>query len=94
MAKPARPDRAPRHPGARPPRSPTFSYREEFQKLDAETLKLDIFHVLTTSHDWCPYDFRPLRRPEDSNELARRQHLPASTKAAAVQGRQLAVRAA
>ncbi len=37
--------------------APTFSYREEFQKLDVEALKQDITQVLTTSQDWWPADF-------------------------------------
>ena len=39
------------------PLDPSFSYREEFQKLDLEALKRDITEVLTTSQDWWPADF-------------------------------------
>jgi catalase-peroxidase len=44
------------HPAGNP-LGPTFSYREEFQKLDIEALKQDIVQVLTTSQDWWPADF-------------------------------------
>lgn len=39
------------------PLDPSFSYREEFQKLDVEGLKRDITDALTTSQDWWPADF-------------------------------------
>ncbi|KQR00009.1 hydroperoxidase [Arthrobacter sp. Leaf141] len=39
------------------PLGPSFSYREEFQKLDVEALKTDIIQVLTTSQEWWPADF-------------------------------------
>ena len=45
------------HNQAGNPLGPTFSYREEFQKLDVEALKQDITQVLTTSQDWWPADF-------------------------------------
>ncbi|WP_153395963.1 catalase/peroxidase HPI [Ornithinicoccus halotolerans] len=41
----------------RDPLGESFSYREEFQKLDVEALKQDIVEVLTTSQDWWPADF-------------------------------------
>lgn len=44
------------HPKGNPLGS-TYSYREEFQKLDVEALKQDITQVLTTSQDWWPADF-------------------------------------
>jgi catalase-peroxidase len=44
------------HPAGNP-LGPSFSYREEFQKLDVEALKQDIVEVLTTSQDWWPADF-------------------------------------
>jgi catalase-peroxidase len=34
-----------------------FNYREEFEKLDLEALKRDIFEVMTTSQDWWPADY-------------------------------------
>ncbi|MEO5312695.1 catalase/peroxidase HPI [Pseudarthrobacter sp. CC12] len=45
------------HGQASNPLGPSFSYREEFQKLDVEALKQDISQVLTTSQDWWPADF-------------------------------------
>lgn len=45
------------HGQAGNPLGPSFSYREEFQKLDVEALKRDITEVLTTSQDWWPADF-------------------------------------
>lgn len=45
------------HSQASNPLGPSFSYREEFQKLDVEALKRDITEVLTTSQDWWPADF-------------------------------------
>ena len=45
------------HGQASNPLDPSFSYREEFQKLDVEALKQDISQVLTTSQDWWPADF-------------------------------------
>jgi catalase-peroxidase len=34
-----------------------FRYSDEFEKLDLEALKRDIFEVMTTSQDWWPADF-------------------------------------
>ena len=45
------------HGQASNPLGPSFSYREEFEKLDVEALKRDITEVLTTSQDWWPADF-------------------------------------
>ncbi|MDQ0767569.1 catalase-peroxidase [Pseudarthrobacter defluvii] len=45
------------HGQASNPLDPSFSYREEFQKLDVDALKRDITEVLTTSQDWWPADF-------------------------------------
>jgi len=45
------------HGQASNPLGPSFSYREEFKKLDVEALKQDISQVLTTSQDWWPADF-------------------------------------
>ncbi|WP_370290142.1 catalase/peroxidase HPI [Nocardioides sp.] len=39
------------------PLGPSFSYKEEFAKLDVEALKADLIDVLTTSQDWWPADF-------------------------------------
>jgi catalase-peroxidase len=34
-----------------------FDYREEFQKLDVEGLKRDMFELMTSSQDWWPADY-------------------------------------
>ena len=34
-----------------------FNYKEEFNTLDLEALKRDIFEVMTTSQDWWPADY-------------------------------------
>ncbi len=34
-----------------------FDYREEFNTLDVEALKRDVFDVMTTSQDWWPGDY-------------------------------------
>jgi catalase-peroxidase len=34
-----------------------FDYKKEFEKLDVEALKRDIFEVMTTSQDWWPADY-------------------------------------
>jgi catalase-peroxidase len=34
-----------------------FDYKEEFQTLDLEALKRDIFEVMTTSQEWWPADY-------------------------------------
>jgi len=34
-----------------------FDYKEEFETLDLEALKRDIFKVMTTSQDWWPADY-------------------------------------
>jgi catalase-peroxidase len=34
-----------------------FDYKEEFETLDLEALKRDIFEVMTTSQDWWPADY-------------------------------------
>ncbi|QDK47059.1 catalase/peroxidase HPI [Bdellovibrio sp. ZAP7] len=39
------------------PMDDSFSYKEEFKKLDVEALKQDIFKLMTTSQDWWPADF-------------------------------------
>jgi len=39
------------------PLGETFSYADEFAKLDVDALKRDIAEVLTTSQDWWPADF-------------------------------------
>ncbi|MCW2579525.1 MAG: catalase/peroxidase, partial [Blastococcus sp.] len=44
------------HPAGNP-LGTSFSYRDEFGKLDVEALKQDIIGVLTTSQDWWPADF-------------------------------------
>ena len=39
------------------PMGEDFTYAEEFQTLDVEALKRDIFAVMTTSQDWWPADY-------------------------------------
>ncbi len=39
------------------PMGKTFNYADEFKKLDLETLKKDIFELMTDSQDWWPADF-------------------------------------
>jgi catalase-peroxidase len=34
-----------------------FDYKEEFETLDVEALKRDVFEVMTTSQDWWPADY-------------------------------------
>jgi catalase-peroxidase len=39
------------------PLGDSFSYAEEFAKLDVEALKADLLSVITTSQDWWPADY-------------------------------------
>ena len=39
------------------PMGEDFSYAEEFETLDVDALKRDIFEVMTTSQDWWPADY-------------------------------------
>jgi catalase-peroxidase len=39
------------------PMGEDFDYAEEFQSLDVEALKRDLFELMTTSQDWWPADF-------------------------------------
>jgi catalase-peroxidase len=39
------------------PMGEDFNYAEEFQTLDVEALKRDIFELMTTSQDWWPADY-------------------------------------
>jgi catalase-peroxidase len=39
------------------PMDKDFSYAEEFQKLDLQEIKKDIFTLMTTSQDWWPADY-------------------------------------
>jgi catalase-peroxidase len=39
------------------PMGEDFDYRKEFETLDVEALKRDLFEVMTTSQDWWPADF-------------------------------------
>ncbi len=34
-----------------------YNYREEFKKLDYDTLKKDLHHLMTDSQDWWPADY-------------------------------------
>jgi catalase-peroxidase len=45
------------HSSKSDPLAPTFSYREEFKKLDYEALKNDLRKLMTDSQDWWPADF-------------------------------------
>ena len=39
------------------PMGDAFNYADEFEKLDLEALKKDLFAVMTTSQDWWPADY-------------------------------------
>ncbi|MGN6131796.1 MAG: catalase/peroxidase HPI, partial [Nocardioidaceae bacterium] len=39
------------------PMGPDYDYAEEFQQLDVEALKRDVFELMTTSQDWWPADY-------------------------------------
>src|SRR5687768_3188705 len=39
------------------PMGDTFSYAEEFKSLDLNTVKKDIFNLMTSSQDWWPADY-------------------------------------
>ncbi len=39
------------------PMDTSFNYAEEFQSLDLEAVKQDIFHLMTDSQDWWPADY-------------------------------------
>ncbi|MEM9405021.1 MAG: peroxidase family protein, partial [Acidobacteriota bacterium] len=39
------------------PMGDTFDYAEEFETLDLEAVKKDIFEVMTTSQEWWPADY-------------------------------------
>ncbi|MDB5375624.1 MAG: catalase/peroxidase, partial [Rubritepida sp.] len=45
------------HSSKSDPLGETFSYREEFEKLDYEALKSDLRKLMTDSQDWWPADF-------------------------------------
>jgi catalase-peroxidase len=45
------------HSSKSDPLDRTFSYREEFKKLDYEALKRDLRKLMTDSQDWWPADF-------------------------------------
>ena len=43
--------------GSSSPMGPAFSYAAEFQKLDLNALKQDVFALMTRSQDWWPADY-------------------------------------
>lgn len=45
------------HSAKSDPMGKEFDYAEEFKKLDLESLKKDIFELMTTSQDWWPADY-------------------------------------
>ncbi len=45
------------NPPAGDPMGTGFRYAEEFEKLDLEALKQDLFDLMTTSQDWWPADY-------------------------------------
>ena len=45
------------HSQASNPMDASFSYREEFKKLDYAALKKDLHHLMTDSQDWWPADW-------------------------------------
>jgi catalase-peroxidase len=45
------------NPPARNPMGEGFNYAEEFQKLDYEALKKDLFDLMTDSQEWWPADY-------------------------------------
>ncbi|MGG6498831.1 UNVERIFIED_CONTAM: catalase-peroxidase, partial [Bacteroidetes bacterium 56_B9] len=45
------------HSSKSDPLEKTFSYREEFSKLDYEALKNDLRKLMTDSQSWWPADF-------------------------------------
>jgi catalase-peroxidase len=45
------------HAPASNPMDASFSYREEFNKLDYASLKKDLHHLMTDSQDWWPADW-------------------------------------
>ncbi|MGW5049502.1 catalase/peroxidase HPI [Actinokineospora sp. NPDC004072] len=46
-----------KHAPASNPMDPDFDYAAEFQTLDLDALRADIFEVMTTSQDWWPADY-------------------------------------
>ncbi len=45
------------HSGLSNPMGEDFNYTEEFQKLDLNAVKQDLFELMTTSQDWWPADY-------------------------------------
>ena len=46
-----------RHASETGPMGEGFNYAKEFKTLDVESLKRDVFEVMTTSQDWWPADY-------------------------------------
>lgn len=57
------------------PLGQAFSYREEFDKLDYETLKNDLRKLMTDSQDWWPADFGNYGPQFIPHVMARSRHL-------------------
>jgi catalase-peroxidase len=45
------------HAGISSPLGDDFNYRKEFEKLDVQALKRDLFELMTTSQEWWPADY-------------------------------------
>ena len=46
-----------KHSATTDPLGQGFDYAKEFEKLDVEALKADIFELMTASQDWWPADY-------------------------------------
>ncbi|MDE0419028.1 MAG: catalase-peroxidase, partial [bacterium] len=45
------------HSGLSNPMGESFDYAKEFESLDLDAVKEDIFDLMTTSQDWWPADY-------------------------------------